>query len=259
MNVSYVCKNWFNAANHKCYHMRVLPQGAVDSIEDYALAASASIGGMDDKAIIYDSIHEAINHSLPGSIISVGSGIYTESESILIDHPVTICGDGGDVIINLNDTLKITKGSAVLSKLSIRSLMSKGNSVINVKGGNLLMTECHLSCKGAGGSGIIIDDMESYAYIDNCRVVNAKGSGVYVAQGQVALYNNVISNNSQNGVCILEGVGIMVNNRINENKGSGICLLGQTHLKMKDSYLGKNEKGEMYVHNKSISIVQQLV
>ena len=90
-------------------------------------------------------ISSAVSRSVDNSVIIIPEGDY--KDNILIDKKITIIGEGKvNILPNSSfDVITISTSDVFVENLNISSDKSQAAAVVNLKSGNLVLTNCNLA------------------------------------------------------------------------------------------------------------------
>jgi len=201
--------------------------------------------GYEDGSLQYpfNTIQEAIEEAGNGSIIRVFEGTYYES--IRIDKPLTIIGNGTNTVIDgpSRNAVTIISDDVELSKLFIYT--PTGEDDIEIQAEDVLIANCTLS--NCGGSSIHIlhgDDIT----IEWSVIRMAVDAGVTISDSDDVKFDNCeIYDNSGHGVKIYLSTDIEFSFcRIHDNGDDGIYVSGSTDTRIWDSDIYDNADHGVY-------------
>lgn len=147
----------------------------------------------------YRKIGDAVEDAPPGARIIVRPGLYRES--LIIDKPVEIVGDGAveQIIIESEGApcLLLRAPSCALRGLSLRSRSGEagGHFAVDISYGKPLMEGCDIA--GESGGCVSIHGPATAPHIKRCKVHDGAGYGIWVwdnASGTIEdceIYNNI--------------------------------------------------------------------
>lgn len=173
----------------------------------------------------YRKISDAVKNAAPGARIKVRSGIY--NESILIDKPLEIVGDGKveDIVIESvsSDCIRMETDSAVVRGITLVGRSIKHNAVY-ISQGELLLENCTITSKGL--AGVAIQGDRANPTLRNCQIRDGSASGVFAYEkARGTIEDCEIIGNGHAGVEIKEGANPIVRNcQIRDGKESGVFV-----------------------------------
>ena len=175
------------------------------------------------------TINQALALAKEGDTILVRSGLY--QESIRIDKPVTIIGDGTaeDTIV---EGISFNCINMQASEAKIKNLTLQGNrttcrpdfrAVVDIYRGNLIVENCLITT--SIGSGIKIHH-GAFPLIKNCKIYGGKDAGIKIVRGGGGIVENcdISHHHSSNIIIAGEGKAIIRKCKIHGSKKSGIWL-----------------------------------
>ncbi|HEX8747168.1 MAG TPA: right-handed parallel beta-helix repeat-containing protein [Pyrinomonadaceae bacterium] len=155
----------------------------------------------------YTSIVEAMERAAPGTRLVVRPGLY--NESVIIDRPVEIVGDGPveDIVIRgvASSCIQMRTDSASVKGLTLRGRggHSGGSSffAVDVPRGKLLLDNCDVTSDTL--SSVTVHGSTSEATISRCRIHDGVDSGIYFFGGSTGIVEECeIFGNGNVGVAI---------------------------------------------------------
>ncbi|MGB0387600.1 MAG: right-handed parallel beta-helix repeat-containing protein [Ardenticatenaceae bacterium] len=157
----------------------------------------------------YKTITQAIKDAPPNSRILVRPGTYTES--LTLDKPLTISGDGPveKIIIESTDgdCLLMQTDHAEVRGLTLRRRAGTQGAkffTVNIPQGELLLSDCDITSDSL--ACVAIHGSTANPVIRRCKIHHGKASGVFVYQkGQGTVEDCEIFGNALAGVSITEG------------------------------------------------------
>ncbi|NER34318.1 MAG: protein kinase [Oscillatoria sp. SIO1A7] len=173
----------------------------------------------------YRKISDAIKNAAPGARIKVRSGIY--NESIIIDKPLEIVGDGEveEIVIESisSDCIRMETDSAVVQGITLIGRSIKHNAVY-ISQGELLLENCTITSKGL--AGVAIQGDRANPTLRNCQIRDGSASGVFAYEkARGTIEDCEIIGNGHAGVEIKEGANPTVRNcQIRDGKESGVFV-----------------------------------
>lgn len=175
----------------------------------------------------YQSISEAIKSAHPGTRILVRPGFY--EESLIIDKPVEILGDGSASDITIvskgASCIRMQTDNAVVRGFSLRGEVDetgKKHSTIKILQGCLIVQDCDITSDS--GSCISIHGTTTNPVIQRCKIHDGKHSGVWITEnGRGIIEDCDIFGNTYPEVIIDKGGNPTIRRcRIHGSKGNGI-------------------------------------
>jgi hypothetical protein len=181
------------------------------------------------------SLNEQIRRAQPGATITVRTPPFTYQESLVIDKPITLKGQGS-VIIEIADLcLRVnTMGAVNISGItfqrspsSLRRGFDQGCAVL-VQQGYLKLEKCLIS--SADGIGVLAQGPKAELFLSQCIIQDSAGVGVQVEGGaHTTLNDSLIANNREGGLLLLHKATASVNlSQFYENAESGIKCQSST-------------------------------
>ncbi|MCF4969142.1 pectinesterase family protein [Nostoc sp. CMAA1605] len=157
----------------------------------------------------YQTITEAIANAQPNTSIMVRPGFY--QESIVINKPITIIGDGSkaDIVIESPDSncILMETDTATVSGLTLRCTAGKNNKKfygVDISQGQLTLENCDITSDSL--ACIAIYHATADAIIRNCEIHDGKASGIFVYDhGQGRIENCYLYSNTLSGITIQDG------------------------------------------------------
>ncbi|WYD81094.1 MAG: TIR domain-containing protein [Candidatus Electrothrix gigas] len=173
----------------------------------------------------YATITEALESVKAGTCILVRPGLY--KESIVIDKPVEIIGDGDrdDIVIESfgKSAVLFEAKTGKLVNLTLRQAGSKGwhgGYGVDIAQGKLIMENCDISSQSK--SCVVIHSFADLS-LRRCRIHDGKENGIYFYEnGQGTLEDNDIFANTLAGIDIASGHPTLRRNRITKNDDVGV-------------------------------------
>jgi len=211
---------------------RAEDSGLVESSAESAEAARGPVAKTEPHTVIVDALHRADHPTLtaalaaakPGDRILVRPGLYRES--VVIDKPVEIIGDGqlGEVVIEATGKstvfFKATMGR--VANLTVRQAGGEWYGV-EIAQGRLDLEGCDITSQGL--SCVAIHGGADPRLRRN-RIHDGKQGGVYVYEsGLGTLEDNDIFANTLSGLAIKSGGNpTLRRNRIHDGKETGVYV-----------------------------------
>lgn len=188
-----------------------------------------------------ESIQSAIDAALPGDVISIAPGIYTEDLNFN-GKAVRVVGAGPTTVIQGTGTGPVVTFSAAESFDSVLdSVTVRGGRALN--GGGIYIS---------GASPTIVRSV-----ITENRAASA-GSGIYVGGGsQARIYNNLISYNRTSGgdphsLQIVGSSPVVVNNTIARGDSNGILTTSGSAPLIMNNVIALNGSADQFVRGRGI-------
>jgi parallel beta-helix repeat protein len=184
----------------------------------------------------YSDLVEAVSSVAPGSTIRLGTDTFVLTETLEIDKPITIVGDGKDKTVVISEAPGMSihytgQGIFTLKDITIKHQGQQAANVIVVDGGEIGFSECRVSGGvkleegGIFGDGLRILN-NATGTVSNCELIENAGGGVGVGgNAQIDLEGNTCSLNLAGIVFTDFASGTATNNRCEENTGFGIAVL----------------------------------
>ncbi len=177
----------------------------------------------------YTTIGEAIAAVAPDTPILIKPGIYRET--IVIDKPVALIGDGARNEIRIESTgadcITIKTGQAVVHGLTLRSssgFNERGVYTVFCAQGRLLIEYCDIATDSL--SAVAVKGAETVPVIRGCNIHDSTQAGIFFHDGARGTIENCeIAGNGLAGIQIKSGAHPTVRQcKIRQNKGSGIFV-----------------------------------
>jgi len=175
------------------------------------------------------TISQALALAKEGDTILVRSGLY--QESITIDKPVTIMGEGGarDTIVSGIgfDCINMQAAEAKIKNLTLKGDRANCGpnfrAAVDIYRGNLIIENCIITT--AIGIGIKICK-GAFPLIKNCKIYGGKDAGIKILRGGGGIIENceVSYHKSSNIIIAGEGKTIVRKCQIHGSKKSGIWI-----------------------------------
>ncbi len=171
------------------------------------------------------TLKAALAEAKPGYRILVRPGLYRES--VVIDKPVEIIGDGelSDVVIEANeeDTVLFRANMGRIANLTLRQTGGGDWYCVDIAQGRLDLEGCDISSQSLACVAI---RGGADPRLRRNRIHDGKASGVFVYEnGQGTLEDNDIFANANAGVAIMEGGNpTLRRNRIHDGKQGGVVV-----------------------------------
>jgi parallel beta-helix repeat protein len=169
----------------------------------------AQAGGGD-----YETLREAIQNSRPGGKIFIGPGTY--NETLLIDKPLTIIGQGSqdEIIIETTDNhcVIMQAKTATVQGLTLRCRAGSSDKfAVDISQGELLLENCDITSNSL--SCISIQGSQANPTIRNCRVHDCKEAGFFIRDNaQATIENCEIYSNTLSGVEVKQNANPIIRN-----------------------------------------------
>jgi len=194
-----------------------------------AKVASASYVVASNGGGNFATISEALRTVANGSRLLVREGFY--NESILLDEPIEIVGDGAVE----NIIVESANSSCILmqtDRATVRGLTLQGSGkqngksffAVDIPHGELILENCDVSSDSL--SCIAIHGANANPLIKNCRVHDGADAGIYIfdnARGRVE--ESDVYRNANDNVAIAQGANPSIKKcRIFEGNGGGIVV-----------------------------------
>jgi parallel beta-helix repeat protein len=260
--------------------------------EDLTATASDITHGPAPKSIIptlvvdalcrghHTTITQALAAAKPGTKILVRPGLY--KESIMIDKPVEIIGDGapGEVVIEAtgNNTVSFQANIGRIVNLSFRQTGGGKWFCIDIAQGRLDLEDCDitsqsLSCVAIHGgadprlrrnrihnskqSGVFVFENGLGILEDNDIFANVLPGVSITTNGNPALRRNRIHDGEQSGVIVYEnGLGILEDNDIFANALSGVCIKTNGNPALRRNRIHDGKKTGIYVYQNGMGVIE---
>ena len=177
----------------------------------------------------YTTIGEAIAAAAPDTPILIKPGVYRET--IVIDKPVALIGDGARNEIRIESTgadcITIKAGQAVLHGLTLRSASGFGDRgvyTVYCAQGRLLIEYCDIATDSL--SAVAVKGAETVPVIRGCNIHDSTQAGIFFYDGARGIIDNCeIAGNGLAGIQIKSGAHPTVRQcKIRQNKGSGVFV-----------------------------------
>ncbi len=177
----------------------------------------------------FKTIGEALRKTAPDSRLLIREGFY--SESILLDKPIEIIGDGAveNIIVESANSscVSMQTDEAIVRGLTLQgSGKQSGKSffAVDIPRGELVLENCDVSSDSL--SCIAIHGASANPLIKNCRIHDGADSGFYIfdnARGRIEECD--VYHNANDNVAITQGANPAIKNcRIFEGAGGGIVV-----------------------------------
>ncbi len=175
------------------------------------------------------TINQALAIAKPGATILVRSGLY--QESVTIDKPVTIIGEG-----SATDTILKGVGFNCINmqaaEAKIKNLTLQGDrticrqnfrAVVDIYQGNLIIEDCLVTT--SIGIGIKVYS-GAFSEIKNCKIYGGQDAGIKIVRGGRVIVEtcDISHHHSSNIIISGEGKSIIRNCKIHNSKKSGIWI-----------------------------------
>lgn len=181
----------------------------------------------------YASISEALRAARPGARLLVRPGFY--SESVNIDKPVEIIGDGtrADIIIeSMNGScVAMRTEEAMVRGFTLREMAGIGNMgegffAVDIPQGRLLLDDCDITSNSLSCVGIHND--LTAPVISRCRIHTSADSGIYIFNAATGTVEDCdIYNNVNVGVAITERAKPVIKRcTIRDGRNAGLVVWG---------------------------------
>ncbi|GEM_PF-6894562 len=162
----------------------------------------------------------------------------TYRESVVLDRPVEICGEGSsaDIVIESDRTCVLSRAPrSSLRNLTVRRRGGEKTFAVEVSNGNLRLEESHVSSDLYAGVGI--RGPSSRAVIARSRIHASLQSGIFVSdRARLDLAHSEIDGNGLAGVEGMEEAEIEIRNcRFREGKASGLYLHDRARATVEES------------------------
>ena len=203
---------------------------------------TASRVGIDLLPIVVDqmgrtgfaTISAAIAHAKPGAKILVMPGTY--NESILIDKPLEIVGDGrrGEIIVKSLDAavVRCDTARARISNLRLSQAGSERFNCVDLVRGRLEIECCEIS--SGGMTGIVARGSSTYLHITESEIHGCASVGISLSEHCEAVITNCT---------------------FTDNRGSAIDIFSSADAKITNSKFFRGWTGGIYVHDRGRATV----
>lgn len=158
----------------------------------------------------YTSVSEALRAAAAGARLLVRPGLY--SESVIIDKPVQIIGDGarGDIIVESAGAscVLMRTDEALVRGLTLRELtgssgMDEGFFAVDIPQGRLTLEDCDITSASLSCVGVHNDTTNPV--IRRCRIHTSADSGIYIFNAAAGTVEECdIFNHTNAGVAVTE-------------------------------------------------------
>ncbi|WP_051798309.1 right-handed parallel beta-helix repeat-containing protein [Catenuloplanes japonicus] len=206
----------------------------------------------------YRSIRQAIEDSVPGTLIVVRPGHY--SENLLLDRVVTIAAEDGPGSVKVTATsgpaVVLTAESAALSGLTIEAADPQSPAVV-FEQGQLAMTECDVS-SGAWATIFVLG--RAALQMRSSRISNSVGAGVVVTASTGSVLDDCrLDQLGTSGIVVGEsGVLRLRASTVDQAQGNGVCLNGQGTIDIEDCEIIGAVKPALAVEQQAGAAVRRL-
>jgi hypothetical protein len=234
----------------------------------------------------YASIVEALGAAEPGARLVVRPGLY--NESVIIDRPVEIVGDGPveDIVIRgtASSCVQMRTDRALVKGLTLRGRGGRSGGdtaffAVDVPRGNLLLEDCEITSDTL--SCVAVHGTTSEATIRRCRVHDGADSGIYFFGGSKGVVEDCeLFRNTNVGVAInrdarltlrrskvYEGsnAGVVVWNEawatveaceVYANRLAGVGVSGGGRLSMRGCSIHEGENSGLFVHDGGVAAIE---
>ncbi|HEX8175652.1 MAG TPA: right-handed parallel beta-helix repeat-containing protein [Pyrinomonadaceae bacterium] len=190
--------------------------------------ASIIISGEGDGQ--YTSIVDALEAATPGARLVVRPGLY--NESVIIDKPVEIVGDGPveDIVIRgvASSCIQMRTDSASVTGLTLRGRGGRSGGTtffaVDVPRGKLLLDNCDVTSDTL--SAVTVHGATSEATIRRCRIHDGADSGIYFFGGSTGIIEECeVFRNENVGVAITrDGRTIIRRCKIHSGRNAGLVV-----------------------------------
>ncbi|MDE0092457.1 MAG: right-handed parallel beta-helix repeat-containing protein [Oligoflexia bacterium] len=192
------------------------------SFRSLSQSPSCEKGEVKIGSVSYNSIQSAVNASVSGDVIELGSGEFSES-----------------VDINRRNSLTIRSGCfAELKKLRVRNSKDFALNGVSIKGG-----------EGVSGAGLRIVNVQG-GRIESGHIHNSKGSGVEVSgsKSDVLFLNLSVYNNMQGFILDNDVKAVIRGSLIYGNEKDGIYLKSVSSVIIEESDVYNNNNYGIVTH-----------
>lgn len=179
----------------------------------------------------FTSIAEALGAANPGARLVIRPGLY--DESIVIDKPVEIAGDGPveDIVIRSVDSscIQMRTDRASVTGLTLRGRGRRGGGgavffAVDVPRGKLLLDNCDVTSDTL--SCVAVHGATSGATIKRCRIHDGADSGIYFFGGSTGTVEECeVFRNENVGVATTRGARTIIRRcKIYEGSNAGLVV-----------------------------------
>lgn len=203
----------------------------------------------------YTSIGEAILKEKAGTKILVRKGTY--NESLVIDKPLEIVGDGNkeDIILRASgaDVIRFTASMGRLANLTLRQEGEGNWDACDIVKGRLDLEDCDIVSKGR--AGIAIHDGAEPRVRRN-RIHDCKEVGILFKQnGAGLIQDNEIVGNSY-GIMIHDGNPTIQGNDISGSSYSGLMVGTRANPTIRVNRIHDNGQGGVFVTDRGAGLIE---
>jgi hypothetical protein len=178
----------------------------------------------------YTSIVEAMEAAAPGARLVVRPGLY--NESVIIDKPVEIVGDGPveDIVIRgvASSCIQMRTDSATVKGLTLRGRGGRSGGAsffaVDVPRGKLFLDNCDVTSDTL--SSVTVHGSTSEATITRCRIHDGADSGIYFFGGSTGIVEECeVFRNGNVGVAITRDARTIIRRcKIYEGRNAGLVV-----------------------------------
>lgn len=135
----------------------------------------------------YFSLGVALRKAAPGTRIFVMPGTYRES--VIVDKPIEIIGNGNpeDIVIEstLGPCMSFRSSQALVANLTLRARAGGAEgpafTAVDISEGEVHLEDCVLSSEAV--AGMVVHGPGTHAYLRRCKVSECGGDGVLIGPG----------------------------------------------------------------------------
>ncbi|WP_220682784.1 lectin like domain-containing protein [Methanofollis formosanus] len=204
----------------------------------------------------YATIQAAVDAALPGQMVFIEDGTYTEN--VVIDKPLALVGsrdaviDGGDAT-----ALSLTASNVTLRGFSITG----GDDGVQVAGNDTTFVDLHLS--GCGGDGIEVEGA-SKTFIADTEILDGMHNGIKVNNASnVFVFGCALTGNGGNGMSVDDASNVIAyrctltgndENGMRTDDAAEVIVLQCTLAENDDNGMWAVDTADLSVYNSNVSV-----
>lgn len=217
----------------------------------------------------FASLKDAIEACPPGSTIEIATGVYYQTEPLLVTKPLRLVGEGAEATIIVGDQgeflLKIeTSGPFYMEGISFKYDGSGPADVVVVDADELKVVSCSFSGAVQAPSrlswaGLMIKG-NTRGVVESCVATENTGEGITIGENAaIEVRSCTCSDNTGVGIAFIGfAEGIAENNICERNGQAGICVGEQASPEVRNNQFLNNKAGVWVFQNASPTLANNV-